>query len=534
MKASYTAGLALLGLAALAGSADAQAPANPGPPGAARWDKDDWNPHAQPDDFVLPLPCNGTMAFRRVVTGPPRDANDGNFLEDRLVMLGSPDAALNYVAYLHNDFVAGGFYESNGRRYYLIGKYEVTVQQYEAVMNGDCRPTPPEKAALPASNLSWFDAVEFSRKLNKWLYSDRLDALPKNADRPGFVRLPSEVEWEFAARGGLAVSDAERANATFVPAGGNLTEYAWFAAPESAAGELKLIGSLKPNPLGLYDMLGNVEELVFEPFRLNRVGRLHGQWGGLVARGGSIETPRDALQVSTRTEFPLFEATTKAEMRRKSFGFRLVIGAVTITGMEQASAIGKQWDKARRMEATPSGKTPLQLLEGLQKEVAIPAQKATLQAAITQINSEVRGRNEVEGRAVKGLLNGAMALRMSLNWTAVSLNELNSIATIEKDQFPADFVQKAKAKFDGVKPYFDNYASAYADIIQRLGTDFKAEEIAAQAQILKNDLLSQSRGQDISVVDAAAKDIAAYRDGSVRETSKILRSVVGPRPWLRQ
>lgn len=499
------------------------------------WERDDWNPHAAPDDVVLPLPCKGALALRRVVTGPPRQAGKGNQLEDRLVTLGSADDPQGYVGYLHSDFIAGGFFAADGQRYYLIGKYEITVQQYEAVMGaGDCKPTPSDKAALPASALSWYDSVEFTRRLNKWLYAEKLDALPKSNGRPGFVRLPSEVEWEFAARGGLAVSDSERGNATFVPPGANLSEYAWFAGPESSGGQIKPIGSLKANPLGLYDMLGNAEEIMFEPFRLNRVGRLHGQQGGVVVRGGSFMTPRESVRASARTEFPVYEQTSKGEMRLPTFGFRVVVSATALNQAAQAAEIQKEWDEARRTETSVAGKNPLQLLEGLLKQAATPAEKAQLQAAIEQLNAEVRKRNELQARAIKSLLSSAVIIRSNIVLTATNFDQLHAIAAADagKSGIQGDIARNAKSRLDEQKPKFEVWATVYADLIQQLGSDFRAEEVKTQAEELKSDLSARGRAYDRAGVDAALADSIAFRDGKVRDTAKILRAVTGPRPWL--
>lgn len=503
------------------------------PPDIA-WPRDDWNPHPQPDDFILPLPCKGAIALRRVVTGPPRQAGAGNYLEDRLVTLGGTDDPIGYVGYLRSDFIAGGFYETNGQRYYLIGKYEVTVQQFDAVMRpGDCRQTAVERAALPVSDLSWFDAVEFTRRLNRWLYGQMPNALPRSADRPGFVRLPSEVEWEFAARGGLAVSDAERSNRTFVPSGGNLASHVWFAGPESAAGELKQIGSLKPNPLGLFDMLGNAEEIMLEPFRLNRAGRPHGQQGGIVLRGGSYLTPRESIRSSARTEFPVFEPNSKDEMRLPTFGMRIVISATALSQLDQAPAFQKEWEEARRTETSIAGKSAIDLLEGLLRQ-AVPAQRAVLQAAVEQLNDEVRKRNELQGRAVKSLLSSALAIRKNLIWTVEYLEQLNLIINVDGKQggVQADIARRAQPRFDDQKRNFDSYASVYADLVQQLGSDFRREEVQGQAETLKTDLLTQKRLSDLPTVDAVAADTIRYREGQARETGVILRAVVGPRSWL--
>lgn len=540
MRNSYGRGLALAPLALLlvarfvpAAGQPAQPPASAPAPVQVSWKQEDWNPQPMADDVNLPMPCGGAMAFRKVLTGPPRAGNESNLLEDREVVVGSVDDPAPYVGYLHSDFVAGGFFEPNGQRYFLIGKYEVTTQQY-AALTGDpaCRTVDPDKAALPVVNVSWFDAVEFTRHYNKWLYASQSNALPRTADRPGFVRLPTELEWEFAARGGLAVSDAERSDQTFVPSTENLADYAWFAGPESSGNELKLVGSIKPNPLGLFDMLGNGEEIVLDPFRLNRAGRLHGQSGGFVARGGSYLTSREAVRSSARTEYPLFSPEDKDELRLPSLGFRVAIGATALNDARQVSALKLEWEAARRLESAGGNKTPMQLLEDLVGK-ANPEQRATLRAALQQLTGESRRRNELQDRAMKSLLSSAIAIRKNLLWTAEYLEQLNKIVVIDGKGtgVQADIARQARARFDAQKVNFEGYASVYADLIQQLGTDFQPEAVASQASVLKSDLTQRGRGMDLPTVDAVVSDAGRYRAGTARNTSVILESVVGRRNW---
>ena len=115
---------------------------------------------------------------------------------------------------------------------YYIGKFEVTQEQWEAVM-GDNPSSKTKGAKLPVTDVSWNDCQEFIKKLN--------------ASTKGNYRLPSEAEWEYACRAGTS---------TVYSFGDNLTN----SDANINGGGIKAVGSYKPNAFGLYDMHGNVFE----------------------------------------------------------------------------------------------------------------------------------------------------------------------------------------------------------------------------------------------------------------------------------
>ena len=132
------------------------------------------------------------------------------------------------------------------QRFYL-GKYEVTQGQWQAVMGEDRSFAATGGGAISCSNcaasyISWADAQAFIAALNR---------------REGVetYRLPTEAEWEYAARAGTQTAYH------FGDAAGELDRYAWY-------GELLLLGGVhpvgqkRPNAWGLYDMHGNVWEWV--------------------------------------------------------------------------------------------------------------------------------------------------------------------------------------------------------------------------------------------------------------------------------
>ena len=119
---------------------------------------------------------------------------------------------------------------------FSIGKYEVTQEEWEAVMGKN--PSEFKGAKRPVENVSWDDCQEFIRKLNQLTGKQ--------------FRLPTEAEWEFAARGG------NRSSGFIYSGSDNLGSVAWYS--DNSNSETHPVGQKQANELGLYDMSGNVYE----------------------------------------------------------------------------------------------------------------------------------------------------------------------------------------------------------------------------------------------------------------------------------
>ena len=126
---------------------------------------------------------------------------------------------------------------------FSIGKYEVTVAQYRNFCNatGTSMPDLPEWGWIddhPIANVSWNDAVAYT----EWL----------SREYGGNWRLPTEAEWEYAARGG------NKSNGYEYSGSNNIGEVAWYT--NNSGRKTHPTGAKRPNELGIYDMTGNVWE----------------------------------------------------------------------------------------------------------------------------------------------------------------------------------------------------------------------------------------------------------------------------------
>lgn len=122
---------------------------------------------------------------------------------------------------------------------FYMGKFEMTQALWQKVM-GD-NPSHSVSDRLPVDNVSWNDAQKFITRLNGVTGMN--------------YRLPTEAEWEYAARsGGKREKWAGTNNVN------ELSEYAWYG--KNSEGTTHFVGLKKPNGLGLYDMTGNADEWV--------------------------------------------------------------------------------------------------------------------------------------------------------------------------------------------------------------------------------------------------------------------------------
>jgi formylglycine-generating enzyme required for sulfatase activity len=159
---------------------------------------------------------------------------------------------------------------------FCLGKYEVTQEQWQAVMGAN--PARFKGAKSPVERVSWNDCRAFIDKLNQ------------NVGKPGVrFSLPTEAQWEYACRAGTST------RWSFGDDEASTDQYAWW--DENSGNTTHPVGQKKPNAWGLYDMHGNVEEWCLDDWPgPNDIGKM------VMTRGGSWHDRPTACRSAARAQ----------------------------------------------------------------------------------------------------------------------------------------------------------------------------------------------------------------------------------------
>ncbi len=308
---------------------------------------------AEPPTITLPLPQGQSMEFSLIPVSVPAAGSKGLFASFAFEQ-GDPRQT-DYQQQRTWGSVSGTIFHE-GKWVIPVARTEVTRAQYCSLLSPDSMPDFSD-GFYPQTNISVREVQGFLDALNKWLCSDpaarkALAPLRSNYHGKPFARLPLQAEWEFAARGGREVDSARFAS-------GN--PYADLSAlADAEVLSVRQVARVKSqkvcNPCGLYDMLGNVSEMVQQPFFPEYS---FGRCGALLACGANHASDVAEALAFYRREYDAYREDGYPN-RSKQLGFRPVLGASIYTTKLGLREIEGEWsdyvssDSSRRLTATPS------------------------------------------------------------------------------------------------------------------------------------------------------------------------------------
>jgi formylglycine-generating enzyme required for sulfatase activity len=253
----------------------------------------------------ISAPLGDHRFYRTVLQNPPTNMV---FIPPNTFRMGSPTNELNRTA---DESPQTTVILTHG---FWIGKYEVTEGEYLSLI-GINPSFFPGDLSRPVSSVSWIDATNYCAKLTQQEFA--AGRIPAGTA----FRLPTEAEWEYAARAGTSTrfSYGDDLDSS------SLTNYAWYAPNASLT--VHPVGAKLPNPWGLYDTEGNVWEWCQDFYgalpggiQVDPKGSPSNPLGLKVMRGGAYDYFDSDCRSAKRLYF--HPALTDTDL-----GFRVVLAA---------------------------------------------------------------------------------------------------------------------------------------------------------------------------------------------------------------
>jgi len=318
---------------------------------------------------------------------------------------------------------------------FSIGQYEVTIAEFREFCSATAREKPNTGLAssveCPVFNVSWWDSIAYCN----WLSDSQ--GIPRAYNSAGQLlsaegrvtedlkevagyRLPSEAEWEYAARGGVGSKG-------YIYSGGdNVNLVAWYY-DNTTPRRMKEIGQKMPNELDLFDMSGNVWEWCTDSNKANKV-----------IRGGSYEDRKANVTITSRK-------TNSPEARSESIGFRICITGnyeKNYSYKETATSTAQSFNIDTSYKSAILGLTVSDILEADRKKVALP----------TGIFGVIVKRVDINGLAYRiGFSEDDVIWRLSINGNQEAINGIDSFAdaleSIKNGDYMAVFIYRDGERF---------------------------------------------------------------------------------------
>jgi hypothetical protein len=320
---------------------------------------------------------------------------------------------------------------------------------------------------------------------------------------------------------------------------GELRDYAWYQGPQSARGKIRPIGRLKGNPLGLFDILGNAEEFVLEPFHLNRIGRWHGQPGGFITKGGSFRSEQGEIRSALRLEWPYFNVRSGEATRFDTFGLRLVIAAPVNVTLERTNAIQRAWQDLA--DAKPGEvDDPVALLDEMIEEEGMLDQRTHLTNLRELFLAERTARNESAAEALRmAIFNGAVVIQAmralnaqnkpreeTIDQFTQRAEEAHSSGKLKEAEAWSNRKADLESKLAIAQEQFDLLARSYTNTLIQIADNYEPALRRAQYDTLVLELMAGDRRGLVPLVDDFFLQIERFERDRGVGADELVRRVV--------